>query len=232
MTNKISRRDLLKVGAVGAAAVLFGNLVKMNGTGDPGLVSTFFKVPMTPSASDPLIASSATSDQCNLSLIKIPRWPDYIPSKAELDPATGLHMTGRPVEINLTSYRLKVFGKVDHPLELSYNDLRCMPKVTSKVTIICKGNFEDFSTWAGVPISHVLDQAGVQAGASAVNLNAGDGYSNQASLEESLSPEAFLAYEWVDGQPLPVLFGFPLRAVYPAQLGYYDVKWLLEMEVI
>lgn len=141
-------------------------------------------------------------------------------------------MTGTPVDINLTSYRLNVTGKVDHPLSLSYDDLRCMRKVTSNVDIMCKGNFEDFSTWAGVPISDVLDRVGIQTGATAINMKAGDGYVNEASVQEASSSDAFLAYEWVKGQPLPILFGFPLRAVFPAQWGYYDVKWLLEMEIV
>jgi DMSO/TMAO reductase YedYZ molybdopterin-dependent catalytic subunit len=141
-------------------------------------------------------------------------------------------MTGNPVDINLTSYRLNITGKVDHPLSLSFDDLRCMRKITSEVDIICKGYFEDWSTWAGVPISDVLDRAGIQTGATAINMKAGDGYVNQAYVTEASSPEAFLAYEWVKSQPLPILFGFPLRAVFPSQGGYYDVKWLLEMEVV
>jgi hypothetical protein len=233
MARKFNRRDFLRLGAVGAGGLLLRQLLQTNSLNDPSLIDSFFRVPFTPAPSGSQASIASTSpDQCNLSLIHIPEWPSYIPRRAELDPATGLHMTGEPVQINLTSYRLKVTGKVDHPLALSYDDLRCMPKVSSEVDIICKGNFEDFSTWAGVPIAQVLVRAGVQGGATAINMKAGDGYVNQASLSEASSPDAFLAYEWVKGQPLPILFGFPLRAVFPAQLGYYDVKWLLEMEII
>ncbi len=236
MNRKFTRRDFLRlgaVGAVGAGGLLLRQLLRIGGASDPSLINSFFQVPFTPSPSGSQVSyASTSSDQCNLSFINIPKWPTYIPRRAELDPVTGLHMTGSPVEINLTSYRLNVTGKVDHPLSLSYDHLRCMPKVTSEVDIICKGNFEDFSTWAGVPISQVLDRAGIQSGATAINMKAGDGYVNQASISEASSPDVFLAYEWVKGQPLPVLFGFPLRVVFPAQMGYYDVKWLLEMEIV
>jgi DMSO/TMAO reductase YedYZ molybdopterin-dependent catalytic subunit len=233
MASKLTRRDFLKLGAVGGSALLLGKLLGNGGPADLSLVRTFFKVPIAPSPSDAAVSTTSTiSDQCNLSFINIPRWPSYIPRRAELDPATGLHMTGSPVDINLTSYRLKVTGKVDHPLSLSYDDLRCMRKMTSGVDIVCKGYFEDFSTWAGVTITDVLDRAGIQTGATAINMKAGDGYVNQASVTEASSPDAFLAYEWVKGQPLPILFGFPLRAVFPEQGGYYDVKWLLEMEIV
>ncbi len=223
----------MKLGALGAGGLLLRELLSKDSLSDPNLVNTFFRVPFTPAPADQKIAdASVTSDQCNLSLIKVPRWPTYIPRRAELDPETGLHMTGTPVEINLASYRLKVTGKVDHPLLLSYDDLRCMKKVTSGVDIICKGYFEDWSTWGGVPISDVLDRAGIQPGAANINMKAGDGYINQATVQEASASDAFLAYEWVKNQPLPILFGFPLRAVFPSQGGYYDVKWLLEMEVV
>ena len=233
MAHKFTRRDFLRLGAVGAAALLLRDLTLPGGTVDPSLVNTFFRVPFTPAAPGASVTDASTlSDQCNLSLIDLPKWPAIIPRRAEPDPVTGLHMTGKPVSIDLTSYRLKVYGKVHHPLSLSINDLRCMPKVTTEVDIICKGYFEDWSIWAGVPIHEVLDRAGVQPGAVSINMNAGDGYSNQASVEEARASNAFLAYEWVKGQPLPILFGFPLRAVFPSQEGYYDVKWLLEMEVV
>jgi DMSO/TMAO reductase YedYZ molybdopterin-dependent catalytic subunit len=230
MKSKFNRRDFLKFGAVGAAALLLGDLLKTNGQTDLNYINTFFKVPLTPTS--PASAGLSSSTQCQLNPVVLPPRPVYVPRRAELDPATGLHMTGSPVFIDLPSYSLKVTGKVDHPLQLSYDELRCMPKVTSPVTIVCKGYFEDYSIWGGVPIAHVLERAGVQHGATAVNMKAGDGYVNQPSLEESLSPDAFFAYEWLNSQALPVLFGFPLRAVFPSQYGYYDVKWLLEVEVV
>ena len=55
-------------------------------------------------------------------------------------------------------------------------------------------------------------------------------YSTSLSLDEALKPENFLAYEWM-GQPLPVLHGFPLRAVIPGEYGSVWVKWLLEIVV-
>lgn len=230
MAHKFTRRDFLRLGAIGTGALLIRGLTSLKDGVDPAFTGTFFKVPVTPPA--PAVSGSNVSDLCRLPPVVLPKKPVYVPRRAELDPATGLHMTGNVVYIELDSYRFKVTGKVDRPLELTYDQLRCMPKVTSGVDIICKGNFEDYSTWGGVPISHVLDLAGVQPGAKAVNYKGGDDYANQASLEDSRSPDAFLAHEWLGSQALPILFGFPLRAVFPSKYGYYDVKWLLEMEII
>ena len=98
----------------------------------------------------------------------VPTLPAEIPGYAQPDPSTGnrLHITGQAPKIDMSTYRLQVMGKVDHPLSLTFDELRCMPKVSVHCTLVCPGFFEDEATWAGVPIVHVYDLAGVQPGAS------------------------------------------------------------------
>jgi len=139
-------------------------------------------------------------------------------------------MTGTPKEIDLASYRLKVTGRVDRPLSLSFDDLRCMQKVTATCTLICPGFFEDHGTWAGVPITDVLKLAGLHADAVFIRLKGADDYSAEISLSALQSGDNFLAYEW-EGELLPILHGFPVRAVFSEQEGNRWVKWLLEIEV-
>jgi DMSO/TMAO reductase YedYZ molybdopterin-dependent catalytic subunit len=57
-------------------------------------------------------------------------------------------MTGSPQEIDLASYRLKVRGKVDHPLSLTYDSLRCMSRIQTSDILICPGYFD----WAGASL--------------------------------------------------------------------------------
>jgi DMSO/TMAO reductase YedYZ molybdopterin-dependent catalytic subunit len=157
--------------------------------------------------------------------------PTQIPEYAHEDPATGLHMTGHPVEIDLASYRLKVTGKVDRPLSLTYDELRCMPRVECRgCRLVCPGFFEDYASWAGASLAHVLEMAGVQPEAKSVILTSADGYWNSVSLADALDPQSFLAYEQT-GKPLPILHGFPVRAVFPSLPGGYWVKWLVEIKV-
>jgi DMSO/TMAO reductase YedYZ molybdopterin-dependent catalytic subunit len=162
--------------------------------------------------------------------VVLPTLPAEIPAYAAVDPATGLHMTGTPVVIDLKTYRLKIDGKVDHPLELTYDDLRLMPRVTASPTLVCPGVFEDVASWSGVPLKMLLEKAGVQPGATKIQMKAADGHYGHLPLDQALKPENFVAYE-LGGQPLPVLHGFPLRAVLPGQTGSLWVKWLLEIEV-
>jgi DMSO/TMAO reductase YedYZ molybdopterin-dependent catalytic subunit len=166
-----------------------------------------------------------------LPTVVAPTPPAEIPGYTELDPGTGLHVTGTTVEIDLATYRLEVTGKVDNPLSLSYDYLRCMRKVETHCTLVCPGFFQDDATWAGVPLIDVLELAGLQQEARSLRLISADGYDTLVSLDLALKEENFLAYEWED-EPVPILHGFPVRAVFPALEGNKWAKWLVEIEVI
>jgi DMSO/TMAO reductase YedYZ molybdopterin-dependent catalytic subunit len=167
---------------------------------------------------------------CNLPPITIPTLPAVIPGYAELDNTTGLHMTQYVKNIDLTTYRLKVSGLVDHPLELNFEELRCFPKVTVKAKIVCPGYFIDESTWSGVSFATLLEKAGLQKKAKQVVLIGTDGYQATISLNDVLNEHNFLAYEMIN-QPLPILHGFPVRAVFPQLEGYAWVKSLVEINI-
>jgi DMSO/TMAO reductase YedYZ molybdopterin-dependent catalytic subunit len=139
-------------------------------------------------------------------------------------------MTGTPQEIDLASYRLKVSGKVDRPLSLTYDDLRCMPRIQSRDVLVCPGFFEDEATWAGASLEYVLELAGPQVGATSISLVGADGYSAGLTLQQAHSGNYYLAYEW-EGKPIPILHGFPVRAVFPSLQGSQWVKWLVEIIV-
>lgn len=186
--------------------------------------------PAQASASANPISIAASPTACDLPEIAAPTMPAVVPGYTELDKATGLHMTGIVQDIDLTSYRLEVTGHVDHPLKLSYEELRCMPRVEKNLTLTCPGFFQDQATWAGVPLDYLLNLAGVQSGSLHIKLYGADGYYVTVPLENATGGESFLAYEW-EGEPLPKLHGFPVRAVFPGMAGSNWVKWLVEIEV-
>ncbi|HTX73691.1 MAG TPA: molybdopterin-dependent oxidoreductase [Rectinemataceae bacterium] len=162
--------------------------------------------------------------------IEIPAWPTSIPGYTELDPATGLHMTGEPIHIDIASYRLKVSGLVRHPLSLGYDQIRMLPGIRSRATTICKGYFEDNAVWGGASLAEILRMAEPLPGAKNLELMGGDGYSAEVSLADAGAGDNYLAYE-LAGKPVPVLHGFPIRAVFPSLYGAKWVKWLLEIKV-
>ena len=229
MAERISRRQFLMLGSIGAASLLIPDLSACSPINpDPAnLNPPTLPAPASSTAISPI---SITPTSCKLSPLVSPTRPADTPGYTQLDPATGLHMTGTPVDIDIATYRLDVTGKVKNELSLSYDDLRCMPKITTKSISVCAGFFEDRATWAGVPFSYILELAGVKPDASLINLRGADGYSSGTMIEAVLLPDAYLAYEW-EGQPIPVLHGFPLRAIFDSQVGGYRVKWLLGIEV-
>jgi DMSO/TMAO reductase YedYZ molybdopterin-dependent catalytic subunit len=182
-------------------------------------------------ASIPVFAQGIGPDaNGNLPAVSQPPWPEKIPGYTNIDPETGLHMTGTPQRIELATYRLKVTGNVDNPLSLSFDDLRRMPRISSRPTIVCEGFFEDTANWAGASLAALLERAGVRSSAHQVNLVCADGYRESLTLAQAQSPDAYLAYE-LEGKIIPVLHGFPLRAVLPSLTGYNWAKWIVEIEV-
>jgi DMSO/TMAO reductase YedYZ molybdopterin-dependent catalytic subunit len=184
-----------------------------------------------PTQLPPTVISLAASKPtlCALPVV-VPPTPSANPGYTNLDPDTGLHVTGQAQTIDLATYRLKVSGRVNSPLELTYDELRCLPKQSCHCTIICPGFFVDTTDWAGASLAGVLKLADVQRDAQSVELIGADGYSSVVTLTEALADGNFLAYEWA-GQPAPVLHGFPVRAVFPRLTGSNWVKWVTEIRV-
>jgi DMSO/TMAO reductase YedYZ molybdopterin-dependent catalytic subunit len=166
---------------------------------------------------------------CTLPVVVAPT-PSADPGYTQLDPDTGLHVTGQAQTIDLASYRLKISGRVNSPLELTYDELRCLPKLDCNCTIVCPGFFADRADWAGATLAGVLRLADVQRDARSIEIIGADGYSTSITLDEALADDNFLAYEWA-GKPVPVLHGFPVRAVFPRLAGSNWVKWLIEIRV-
>jgi DMSO/TMAO reductase YedYZ molybdopterin-dependent catalytic subunit len=160
----------------------------------------------------------------------VPPTPIPYPGYAQQEPETGLHVTGPALPIDLSQYRLSVSGLVDRPLSLSYDELRCLPKVEAEVTLVCLGYFVDRARLAGPTLASVIALAAPQAGAREVTLLAVNGYTARFDLSTMQGEQNFLAYEW-GGEPLPASHGFPVRAALPGALGNAWVKWLGEIQL-
>jgi DMSO/TMAO reductase YedYZ molybdopterin-dependent catalytic subunit len=225
-----SRREFLKVAALAGATLVAGGglaglLAACGGGKSAGTTGG-----ATSTATNAATTTTATPTTVTLQPIVVPTLPVKIPGYGEIDPATGLHVQGTPKVIDLVSYRLMVNGKVAHPLSLSYDDIRRLPMVTATPELICPGVFTDTATWSGASLKTILEMAGVAPDAKEIRVNGGDGHYSYLDLKYALVPENFLAYQ-LRGQTMPVLQGFPLRAVLPGQTGSLWVKWLLEITV-
>ncbi|WP_457098903.1 molybdopterin-dependent oxidoreductase [Microbacterium sp. P5_E9] len=136
------------------------------------------------------------------------------------------------------TWRLVIDGMVDERVELSYDDLVGMGLDEYSITLTCVsnvvgGDLIGNAKWLGVPVRDVLRIAGVQAGADMVLSRSIDGFTASTPLV-SLTDEgidAILAVA-MNGEPLPLEHGFPVRMVVPGLYGYVSAtKWLTELTV-
>jgi len=154
-------------------------------------------------------------------------------SRLAITPTDELKITGMQPEIDIEQYRLNIGGLVDKPLSLTYGEILAYPSVTEVVLLICPGFFADNAQWTGVPVTHLLRDADIKSGASAVVFTeVGGKYSKEVPLEEITGNESIFLSHTVNGVALPEKHGFPLRLVAEGRYGYDWVKWVENIQVI
>ena len=167
------------------------------------------------------------------------------------------HLSGVPTEIDGDAFRAEIKGKVNRPLNFSIAELKNQFEPVEIVAVNqCSGNGRGFSNprvaggqmgngamgnakWKGVRLKDVLNKAGVAGGAKQVAFNGLDkpvvetiqDFVKSLDVDHALDGEVMLAYE-MNGEPLPMLNGFPLRLVVPGYFGTYWVNHVHEIAVV
>jgi hypothetical protein len=135
--------------------------------------------------------------------------------------------TGTAKAATSTDWGLVINGLVQHPLNLTIDDLKAMPQTTEEATIFCVDFPNQIVTtgiWTGVTLVALLQQAGVQPSAVKVAFFATDQYATDLNLVSALDPAVIVAYA-KDGAPLSET----LRLVVPGRWGY---KWISQLTTI
>ena len=156
---------------------------------------------------------------------------------------------GQP-ELDVGSYQLNLTGLVDRPLTFTLDQLRAMPGRDIDCGFECGGNggrmFHGLvgnARWRGVSLKALLEQAGVQPGGREVVFFGGDtgmeeirgrqvekSFARSLSLEDAMRDDNLVVYE-MNGEPLPVHHGRPVRLLIPGFYGVANVKWLTQIHV-
>lgn len=142
---------------------------------------------------------------------------------------------------NFGDWRLEVAGLVERPLSLTLAQLQAMPSRTQITRHDCVEGWSCIAKWTGTPLSLVLDQAVVKPQARYVMFYCMDTierglagnvkYYGSIDLTDARHPQTILAYS-MDGRPLPVENGAPLRVRVERQLGYKQPKYVNRIELV
>ncbi|TIC78940.1 oxidoreductase [Nocardioides sp. GY 10127] len=134
-------------------------------------------------------------------------------------------------------WSLRIHGLVDTELTLTYDDLVARALTESWVTLTCVSNEVGGSLignawWSGVRVADLLAEAGVQDTADAVKQTSADGWTCGTPLEALTDGRDALLAVAMNGKPLPIEHGFPVRMVVPGLYGYVSAtKWVTDLEV-
>lgn len=141
-----------------------------------------------------------------------------------------------PLQVRTDDYTLAVRGMVDRELEIPWEDLLRRDMREYDITLTCVsnligGNLVGNARWLGFPLAELLDEAGVRDGADQVVGRSADDYTGGFPVGAAYDRDAIVAVG-MNGEPLPISHGFPVRLVVPGLYGYIaSVKWLTEIEL-
>ena len=226
--REVGRRSFLIVtGAVGLSAVVVGIGARMLNATSASIDAARRELRLPEPRTTVTIPQGAEFEVDGLSPLITPNADFYRVDTALTVPA-----------VDPTTWRLVIDGMVRERVELSFDDLVGMGLDEYSVTLTCVSNevgggLVGNAIWQGVPIRDILKMAGPQAGADMVLSRSVDGYTASTPLE-SLTDDGLDAIFAVamNGEPLPLEHGFPVRMVVPGLYGYVSAtKWVTELKV-
>ena len=168
------------------------------------------------------------------------------------------HLAGIPTSVDGAAHRIRVHGQVKHPLSLSVEDLRTKFEPVSIVAVNqCSGNSRGLfaprvpggewdngamgnARWTGVRLTDVLAKAGLKDGVRQIRFHGLEGpvlpttppFVKALSVDDILdNGDILIAYE-MNGEPLPLLNGYPVRLIVPGWFATYWMKMLSDLEAI
>jgi DMSO/TMAO reductase YedYZ molybdopterin-dependent catalytic subunit len=229
MANLITRRSAL-IGGVGAGGLL---------------ISGCDQISHSPSVQRVLETAAIANYRAQRLVLTAngPLAPEFKPSdiaptfrvNGSADPGTDDYR--RLMDTNFSTYRLVVEGLVHHPLSFSLDDLRKLPSRTQITRHDCVEGWSCIGQWTGVQLGLLLKAAGLAPGAAYVvfrcadDMGGGNFYYESVDLADAFHPQTILSYA-LNGQPVPVAHGAPIRLRVERQLGYKQAKYVMRIQVV
>jgi DMSO/TMAO reductase YedYZ molybdopterin-dependent catalytic subunit len=141
-----------------------------------------------------------------------------------------------PPAVDVDTWKLSLHGLVSNQLSISYAELKSMQAVDQYNTLECVSNLvgDDLisnALWKGIGLKDLLGKAQVKPEAVYVVFTCADGYDVGIPMERALLDGTILVYE-MNGVPLPMEHGRPVRAIVPGLYGMMNAKWVTDIEVV
>jgi DMSO/TMAO reductase YedYZ molybdopterin-dependent catalytic subunit len=139
--------------------------------------------------------------------------------------------------VTAEDWRLRVHGMVERELSLDYEDLLARPLIERDITLACVSNevggpYVGNARWIGAPIADLLAEAGVDPAATQLVSTSDDGFTAGTPVAAVTDGRDAMLAVAMNGEPLPIEHGFPVRMVVPGLYGYVSAtKWVVDLEL-
>jgi DMSO/TMAO reductase YedYZ molybdopterin-dependent catalytic subunit len=229
--NKLTRRSLMTRLLAGASVVALSGCEKLSET-------TWFPKVLG-------LGEKATYKIQRLVLSRKAMAQEF--TEIDLSPqfrSNGTSMPNNPTYMAMadkgfTDYRLEVGGLVERPMTFTLSDIRKLPSRTQITRHDCVEGWSAIGMWKGARLSALLEAVHLKPNARYVVFycadpmeeNGSSPYYESIDLEDAFHPQTILAYE-LNGKPLPIKNGAPLRLRLERQLGYKMAKYVMRLEIV
>ena len=218
------RTFLVRTGVLAAGAAVLGVAGRLVGEGRRAVEATrsLLRLPI----SQPVLPEGVATDL-----------PGIAPWRTSNADFYRIHTAIVMPTIDPADWSLRIHGLVDREVVLTYQDLLDRELTEAWVTLCCVsneigGDLVGNAWWSGVRIADVLAEAGVSPDADCVLQTSEDGWTCSTPLSALTDDRDAMLAIGMNGQPLPIDHGFPVRMVVPGLYGYVSAtKWLVDLEV-
>jgi DMSO/TMAO reductase YedYZ molybdopterin-dependent catalytic subunit len=138
--------------------------------------------------------------------------------------------------VQTNGWTLTVHGMVDRPMTLTFEELIARPLIERDITLCCVSNevggrYIGNARWTGTPLAPLLQEAGVQPGVTQLVSRSTDGFTTGTPASVALDGRDAMLVVAMNGEPLPLQHGFPVRMLIPGLYGYESAcKWITDIE--
>ena len=225
MSAILTRRKLLEAGALGAGGLVLSGCDRLNAS--PAFREALNEAGSWHAGAQRLIGGDALAREYAASAMS-----PVFRANGNVDPGTASYRAHAAA--GFASWALAVDGLVRRPLALPLSALQAMRQRTQITRHDCVEGWSAIGQWRGPQLAQLLGMAGLLPAARFVVFHCADSFSTvpyyeSIDLADAFHPQTILAWE-MNGRPLPMAHGAPLRLRVERQLGYKHAKFVMRIE--